>query len=250
MALSVILCAGCAGPRHDPEAPRPWANAAPCRFVILNGVDNLPYSVRGISALVRERFPGCDVDERPWGAPGRTYHNLTAEEHNRETARRRAAELAAFARAHPEARIVVIGYSGGGGMAVFLVEALPDDVRIDRLILIAAAIAPDYPIVDRVLPRVNEFVVNYASCLDLQVSLGTAALGTMDRSASVSAGYRGFELEHPKLVQIDWDAAAMRRGHFGNHLGYLTPTWQANYLPPALDPGLDADGVRSALASP
>ena len=36
-------------------------------------------------------------------------------------------------------------------MAAFVVESLPDDVQIDRLILLAPALAPDYPIGERIL---------------------------------------------------------------------------------------------------
>ena len=241
--ILVVLSAGCSQHQAavDPQ-PEP-----PGRVVMLPGVINLTAHLDGLAELVREAHPQWEIDLRRWGPAFLSLYNLHAYQRNRRTAATRAAELAAYRRQNPEATICVVGYSGGAAMAVFIVEALPDDVMIDRLLLVAPAISPDYPLVERVLPHVREFVVNCASRLDRQVSWGTRVFGTMDRVKTVSAGHCGFEIEHPKLVQIFWDEAMRREGHFGNHLSYVSRAWQRKHLLPALDPELNVQDVRALL---
>ena len=65
-------------------------------------------------------------------------------EHNEATAVAIAAEIADWRRAHPDAPFYLVGYSGGGGMATLVTAALPDDISIDRLVLVAPAISPDF----------------------------------------------------------------------------------------------------------
>jgi hypothetical protein len=124
-----------------------------------------------------------------------------------------------------------------------IVSALPADVMIDRLILIAPAISPEYPIETQVLPHIREFVVNFASERDLQVGWGTRTFGTIDRKTTASAGAVGFASADPRLLQRRWSAADAPFGHYGNHLAYLGGRWQAAKLLPTLDPLLSAEQV-------
>jgi pimeloyl-ACP methyl ester carboxylesterase len=218
------------------------------RVLIMPGVGNTQFHLAGFVERLRQQLPNFEVEVRPWGAPFRMIENLQAEERNFSTAAEVAADLAAWRRAHPDEKLYVVGYSGGGGMVTLVTSALPDGVAIDRLILVAPAISPDYPLEERVLPHVNEFVANFASALDLQVGWGTRAFGTIDRKNTVSAGAVGFELADPKLLQHIWSADDIPFGHLGNHLSYLNGRWQRAKLLPALDPSLSLDQVRARWA--
>jgi len=237
---ALLLLAGCQQPQPSPDRQQ----AAQGKVFLLLGAVNTPHHLSGFAEMVRQAHPGLDVELRPWGVPLLSVHNLMAYQRNRETAGKLAGELADYRREHPHAVIDVVGYSGGGGVAVFLVEALPPDVRIDRLILVAPAISRDYPLEQWVLPRVREFVVNYASDRDLKVGWGTATFGTIDRVFEVSAGHAGFTLEHPRLVQVRWNQTMKRQGHHGNHRSYRAPAWQRKFLLPALDPAVTAENLR------
>jgi pimeloyl-ACP methyl ester carboxylesterase len=171
-------------------------------------------------------------------------HNLRAEKRNISTAQELAEELTAWRRAHPLDELYVVGYSGGGGMVTLITADLPPDVSIDRLILVAPAISPEYPLAERVLPHVNEFVANFASTLDLQVGWGTRTFGTIDRKNTVSAGAVGFERADPKLLQHLWSDDDIPFGHHGNHWSYLNRSWQNARLLPTLDPSLTLEQVR------
>jgi len=225
--------------------PQPSHMSSPLggRLLILPGVGNTQFHLAGFVASAERQLPGFDVEVRPWGVPFLTIHNLRAHERNVATAARIAAEIADWRRSHPSEPFYLVGYSGGGGMATLVTDALPPDIAIDRLILVAPAIAPDYPLTREVLPHVREFVVNYSSERDLQVGWGTRTFGTIDRKNTASAGAIGFEAVDARLLQYHWSMADAPFGHLGNHLAYLNPRWQAAKLLPALDPSLSSGAL-------
>jgi pimeloyl-ACP methyl ester carboxylesterase len=225
-------------------APSPVAG----RVLILPGVGNTRFDLAGFVAATQGQLPNFAVDVRTWGKPFLTLHNLRAHERNVATAARIADDIADWRRTHPAVPFYLVGYSGGGGMATLVTAALPAAVRIDRLILVAPAISPDYPVASEVLPHVREFVVNYASERDLQVGWGTRTFGTIDRKNTASAGAIGFAATDARLLQYRWSAADEPFGHAGNHLAYLNPRWQAAKLLPVLDPSLGLPALRARLA--
>ena len=229
-----------------PAAPEPAAAAG--RLLILPGVGNTRFHLAGFVAAAERQLPRFDVEVRTWGRPFLTIHNLRAHERNVATAATIAAEIAAWRRAHPRAPFYLVGYSGGGGMATLVTAALPDGVEIDRLLLVAPAISPDYPLASEVLPHVREHVVNFASERDLQVGWGTQTFGTIDRKHTASAGAIGFAAEHERVLEHHWTSGDVPLGHGGNHLAYLSPRWQAAKLLPALDPSLDAQALTARWA--
>ena len=218
------------------------------RVLILPGVGNTRFHLAGFVAATQAQLPRFDVEVRTWGTPFLTIHNLRAHERNVATAAGIAEEITVWRRQHPAAPFYLVGYSGGGGMATLIASALPDDVAIDRLVLVAPAISPDYPLATEVLPHVREFVVNYASERDLQVGWGTRTFGTIDRKHTASAGAVGFAATDARLLQYRWSAADVPFGHAGNHLAYLNGRWQAAKLLPALDPSVDQAALTARWA--
>src|SRR5690606_24574530 len=152
-----------------------------------------------------------------WGAAPMPLRHSRTHERYRDWARASAREIAEWREAHPADPFYLVGYSGGGGMAVLVVDALPAGVEIDRLILIAPAISPAYPLERNVLPKVTGLVVSYASERDLQVGWGTRTFGTIDRERVDSAGAVGFTADDDKVVQWRWSPSARELGHRGSH---------------------------------
>lgn len=215
------------------------------RIFILPGVTNTQGETGGIAKVLKRAFPDHDVVVRRWGRPFLALTNLRSYERNAKKARELADEIAALRRDEPSVPIDIVGLSGGGAMALFVVEALPEDVSVRRVVLLAPAISGGFPIETRVMPKVDDFVVNFVSPLDWQVSLGTQVFGTMDRRAERSAGYTGFPVDHPRLLQVSWRPEMMMQGHFGNHLSYLSESWQQQYVVPALEPSMTIEALRT-----
>jgi pimeloyl-ACP methyl ester carboxylesterase len=223
LALALVCAAamGADGPvRHfDCGQPRAVApSQAEGRLLILPGVGNTRFHLAGFVAAAEAQLPRFDVEVRTWGVPFMTIHNLRAHERNEATALGVAAEIADWRRAHPDAPFYLVGYSGGGGMATLVTAALPDDVSIDRLVLVAPAISPDYPLGAEVMPHVREYVVNYASERDLPVGWGTRTFGTIDQEHRErrfdrlrGSGTSGCSVTAGRPLMS-------RSGHAGNHL--------------------------------
>jgi pimeloyl-ACP methyl ester carboxylesterase len=251
MLLFALLAAGgdTSTERWDCLTPATPPAAATGRLLILPGVGNTRFHLAGFVEAAEQQLPHFEVEVRTWGVPFLTIHNLRAHDRNVATAAEIAADITAWRRSHPTEKFYLVGYSGGGGMVVLVAAALPDDVAIDRLILVAPAISPDYPIVEAVMPHVREFVANFASDRDLQVGWGTSTFGTIDRKMTESAGAIGFAAENPRLLQHLWSLDDVAFGHHGNHLSYLNRRWQDAKLLPALDPALTVEQVRAAWAS-
>lgn len=258
--LAAVLASGLAGAlRADPassshpprgaSAGHPRAAAAAAgrraggRVVILPGIANLEFEFAGLVKRLRAKLPGFDVEIRRWGPRLRLLHNLRAERSNRAAARALAAELAEWRAEHPGERLYLVGYSGGGGIAALATAELPAGVRVDRLILVAAAISPGFPFSARTLPHVAEFAANFSSERDWQVDWGTRTFGTIDRVKTASAGADGFSRDDDRLLEYRWSRADLLCRHHGHHLSYLRPRWQDAKLLPALDPALTARGV-------
>ena len=249
LLAAAATAADSVAPRWDcgPEPSRAEAVLAG-RLLILPGVGNTRFHLAGFVANAQRQLPQFDVSVRTWGIPFLTIHNLRAHERNVATAAAIAGEIAAWRRAHPREPFYLVGYSGGGGMATLITAALPDGVSIDRLILVAPAISPDYPLATAVLPHVREFVVNYSSDRDLQVGWGTETFGTIDRKNTASAGAIGFARADDRVLEYRWTTADEPFGHPGNHLAYLNQRWQAAKLLPALDPAVTVPDLNARWA--
>lgn len=214
------------------------------RIIILPGIQNTRFHLAGIVRDLRAVFPRFEIEVRTWGVPLAGLHNLHAYERNIQTAQSIADDISAWRREHPADTLYLVGYSGGGGIATLAAAALQDGMSVDRLILVAPAIAPDFPLSEKVLPHVREFVVNFASENDLQVGLGTRVFGTINGTETAAAGFSGFRETHSRLVEWRWTADDELLGHHGNHLGYLGRRWQRSSLLPALDPRVDSVELR------
>lgn len=208
--------------------------------LVLPGIWNTRFQFRRFVAAARAQLRCFDVEVRLWGIPLLGLHNLSAYRRNLETAVAIANDLVVWRKQHPSGRLYVVGYSGGGGLATLVAASLPAGVAVDRLILVAPAISPGFPLEDLVLPHVNEFTVNYSSSEDLQVGWGTSVFGTVDRQRTKSAGSVGFDVDHPRLLQWRWSATDADGPHHGNHWSYLKSAWQRSALLPALDPAVGA----------
>lgn len=135
--------------------------------------------------------------------------------------------IATMARENPERKLIITAHSGGAGLAVWALERLPEDVKIDTLVMIAPALSPNYDL-SKALARVRGRAYSFNSLLDPILGFGTRNLGTIDRVMTASAGNVGFTLPstadqnaYEKLTQIPYDQAWMRLGHAGDHVGAM-----------------------------
>lgn len=240
LALTLIilpLAAGCQQPEF-PTIPQMdhglvW---------IFPGVEGGEWSLSGAKQAFRDS--GCQAAFRvhDWSHPLGIIVNLVSYERNREHAAEVAEQIVQYRRAFREGPIDLVGYSGGGGMAVMVAEALPPGIRLRNVILVQPALSPEYDL-SPTLRRIDGTLVNFHSPYDyVLLGAGTKLLGTMDRKHTSSAGKNGFDLElavpdprlRRKVEQRTWSSEMADTGHIGMHMGILLYDWNLRYVAPYL----------------
>ncbi len=236
-AVVAITAVGCRAPDlrlQHPNAGVVWL------FPGVEGGARLLY--RACNAY---RDHGVDAELRifDWQRVGGTLANLTDYDGNRARAVKTAREIAEYQRLHPERTIDLVGYSGGGGMAIFVAEELPTDVRVRNIVLAHPALSPDYNLT-RALRHVDGTLVNFHSPADwLILGAGTTVWGTMDRKHVASAGKVGFDTKlavpdrtlRERLCQRRWNKAMLEAAHLGNHISIMNYEWNKRFVAPYLD---------------
>ncbi len=206
------------------------------------GVEGGPLALTDARRAFRDAGVKSRIRTHDYGRPFGLLANLMAYESNRRAAENIAAQIVEYRVKHPDTPIDLVGYSGGGGMAVMVAEAVAKDVRLHNVILCQPAISPTYNL-NKALRRVDGTLVNlYAPNDWFMLGLGTSLFGTMDRQYVSAAGKDGFAepliLDDPQLAkhfkQQMWTPDLIMKGHGGMHAGILSYGWNRNTVAPWL----------------
>ncbi len=212
-----------------------------------------------LSAL---RTGGFDADTRlyDWTSKSSWITVLQEQERNRAQAERLATEVAAFATDHPERPIFISSDSGGAGPTIWMLEALPSNVNVAAVVLLAPAISPDYDL-SGALRRVRGKMLVFSSPGDtLVLSWGTRTYGTIDGKRVAAAGVHGFTMpttaiepeQYRKLQPMpynrDWFA---EYGNNGDHTATMGTRFVSGFLAPLLtEMALETISGASKMSEP
>lgn len=215
--------------------------------LVLPGVEGTSrHNISIARGLVDAGHPAA-IEVRDWTtgrAPFFLYH-LMALNRNKRLARDIAAQIVEYQQQHPGRPVTLIGHSGGAAMALLVLEALPEDHQVTQVILLAAAISPNYDLTTA-LSRSERGITNFHSWGDVpHLVLGTLAVGTIDRRHSVSAGASGFRtpaglseegqrLYETRLVQVPYQVAMAGSRNLGGHIGPTSRKFVAEWVAPRL----------------
>jgi len=181
------------------------------------------------------------VEVYDWAGSGNWIEVLHAVEQNRKAALKIAEFVTAVRRLNPEVRIIMSSESGGTAVAVWTLEALPADAKVDEVLLVAPAVSPGYDL-SRALGHVDGIVRYTTTPLDIgTLGLWTNVLGNMDGVKSSGAGLVGFRKPagadpqaYRRLVRVSYNPAWMIWGNFGSHTGAMSSTFARYVLGPML----------------
>jgi len=236
-SLAAVLAWACGCARQPYLTPERLAKGL---VVVLPGVE-------GESPMNRAICRGLDAGGVDWGIRLENWTtlwgplvNLRSEIRNRQKANEIAIRVAEYKFAHPDNPVVLVGQSGGGAMALWIAESMPQGQNVDGLILLAPAISPGY-MVDFALSKSRQGVINFYSAKDwLFLGLGTTLYGTMDGQHTSSAGRVGFLIPpastrpkaYDRLFQIAWHKQMAAAGHTGGHLASSAEGFVRHYVAP------------------
>ncbi|MFB3891487.1 MAG: hypothetical protein ACE15C_05630 [Phycisphaerae bacterium] len=116
---------------------------------------------------------------------------------NRIEAAKIAGMIVQYQDSYPNRPVYLVGHSGGGGMAVFAVEALPEGRQVDGVVLLSASISSVYDLT-RALRHCRKGIANYYNTADVGLlGIGTIIAGNVDGIHGPSAGLIGFNMPGP-----------------------------------------------------
>lgn len=214
---------------------------------VLPGIEGRSIWNRNIAVGLDEGGVTSTIQVYDWTTvvPGNFVYNLANLERNRRQAQVLAERILDYRGRHPGRPVHLIGHSGGGGIAVLALEALPPGRQIDMAILLAPALSPDYDL-STALRRTCHGICNFYSTRDVSfLKVGTSLFGPIDRDFGVSAGAVGFrrpeslnesarDLYATRLQQVRWDPQLKQVGASGTHLGWASRRFAREYLAPLI----------------
>jgi len=214
--------------------------------IVLPGI--LGYNSRDpkiVNGLLEAKVPSA-IEVYDWTrGPLYMVSNLRGTERNRSEAQKVAAKIIDYQDRYPGRPVNLIGHSGGGGMAIMALEALPAGRRISGAILLAPPLAPDYDL-RLALSHTETGIRNFYSYYDAAI-LGviTTAIGTMEGRHAIAAGAIGFSPPEGVEGELQWqyERALDQRsysfdmlaaGHAGGHFGWTSPAFVKDRVAPLL----------------
>lgn len=180
--------------------------------MVLPGIGGKSPISRHIGRGLNDAGVECAIRIRQWGFAIPLFKipvNQMNVRGNRAEAKRIAREILVYQRNYPGRPVYLVGFSGGGGMSVFALEALakyPESRPIDGVVLLSASLSRDYDL-QPALEQTRKGIVNFYNPRDiLLLAMGTKLLGNVDGGRAASAGRIGFlEPQSPEATQSETD---------------------------------------------
>ena len=233
--LSVFAGSGCA---YFPNASTP-AELDRGLTVVLPGVEGASWWNSNVAQGLRDGGVQTAIEVEDWTTGNALLFplHLRHNSRNRKQAERLAAKIVAYQDEHPQRPVNLVGISGGGGMALLTLEALPPGRKVTNVVLLSPAISPRYD-VQAALDRTERTITNVYSPYDVFVlGAGTALFGTIDGHHTASAGMVGFDLPEDlppedlsRLRQLKYEWRMAGTGNLGGHMGSSTRPFIRDYV--------------------
>jgi pimeloyl-ACP methyl ester carboxylesterase len=163
--------------------------------IILPGIEGESFMNHDIREGLASAGIGRGLLIYSWGRPipvAGAILNQTDFVGNRLAGARIASFVTQYQDAHPGRPVYIVGHSGGGGVAVFAAESLPEGRQVDGLVLLSASISDGYDLT-KAMSHSRNGLVNFFNQEDTGLlGVGTTVMGTVDGVHGPSAGLGGF----------------------------------------------------------
>jgi pimeloyl-ACP methyl ester carboxylesterase len=174
---------------------------------------------------------------------GQVFKDLQDRPHLLRQAAALAEEVQQIKKDDPARPVYLVGKSGGAGLVLLAAERLPRG-SVERIILLSAAVSPNYDLRPAFRAARGEVVSFHSPYDQFILGWGTSCFGTTDRVYGPSAGLHGFNTPgyfspsdqalYHRLVQIPWNTTMILEGHLGNHVGSSLPAFVGQEVAPWL----------------
>src|SRR5262249_51612001 len=129
---------------HGLTPDRPPGDERSALVLMADGVGGLDLCGTGLVHVAAKAGSSHEVRVVPWGHGfGRWHRDLTNVENHRRWAEPMVVDIASFHAAKPLAPVYVVGKSGGTGLVVRSLEAMPEN-SVEAAVLLSPALSPSY----------------------------------------------------------------------------------------------------------
>jgi hypothetical protein len=242
MALLALPLGGCCTSMQAPTTlpTTTIALSSPAKMVAMPAVTLPPFLLhlpgiggeRNIDQYMTRGFKeggfNGDLQIYDWTENDIGIDALLASERNHKEAKLIARILTDRYDKDPASPIYVSCHSGGGGLAIWALEDLPDRVKITSLLMLSPALSPQYDL-SKALGHVSGKVYVFSSLEDsLVLGTGCRMMGTIDGVKTDASGRVGFVMppvgdvgQYAKLCSLPYNPEWIRLGDQGNHIGAM-----------------------------
>lgn len=206
----------------------------------LNGVGGQRTIDQTLTGGIRQAGFDGDIQIYDWTGGKIGIEALQGRDRHQAEARKIADIILARRKSHPSSPIHLTAHSGGAGLAVFALELLPDDVRIETFFMFAPALSPEYDLT-QALTHVTKNLYVFSSPHDTVVlSTGCKLFGTIDGVKCEAAGVKGFVQpqsadpeQYKKLIHYPYRKTWLRTyGNAGSHICSMRYRFARDYVGP------------------
>jgi pimeloyl-ACP methyl ester carboxylesterase len=227
-AWAAYVSTGCASPSHVAASDVARLAVPPPVVFHLPGIAGEMAIDRSLQRGLVDGGVAPSVQIVQWVGQRRGLPALGDVRENKRQANQLARQITDIYRQDPRTPIILTSHSGGTGVAVWALEALPDDVQIDTLVMLSSALSPGYDL-SKSLAHVRRAISLSSVHDNLVLDLGTRTFGTIDRQNVAAAGYAGFIIpedadpeQYAKLTQYQYDPAWTTYANHGDHIGSMS----------------------------
>ncbi|MCY2924895.1 MAG: alpha/beta hydrolase, partial [Planctomycetota bacterium] len=217
LAALAALAGGCQAPSYV-EGGRMEKGLV----VVLPGIEGTSAFNAGVCEGLAAGYIEYGIEIYDWTRYWNPVLNLQDEAVNRRQAQILAERIVEYQNSYPGRPVFLVGQSGGGAMAVWTAEAMPEGRSIEGIVLLAVSLSPGYRL-EKAMGHSRRGIVSFYSARDwVLLSVGTKVFTTMDGQHSESAGREGFDSPrtqaYGRLYQIAWDPSMTTAGNIGLHV--------------------------------
>jgi hypothetical protein len=201
---------------------------------------------RGVEAGLREAGYRGGFESFRWHTGlGVAADQGASVAYKRGQAAKLAKRIRTYQQSHPGRAVHLVGLSAGTAVAVFTLEALASNGKVDDLVLLGSSISEHYDMT-AALRQVTGKAYVYTSEKDAVLSVLVPAAGTADRQfcGACSAGLHGLHLPrganpetrrlYRKVNNINWKREFEEAGNYGGHTDATKARFVRDYVAPLI----------------